>query len=423
MRSGMAGFFLGAILALLTLFIVQRLLVTPVIGEVSFHFSNCVFGEPGFPQGDVDNGRLLRRALLPVHIATTFYDRDYHEVREADHPGRYGAVVRIDTNSGVETLRFITLYRTPADIFWDVVPLPISAQLPPDLGLDPAVVRAQQHEIGEMIQDSFMDDDGNMSEPIAILLASLSETAPGDPPAVERTGAVARNEAWWYRLRQHIGLTPTYKYLIDLPQGYDADPNKRWPLILFLHGSGERGSDLGQVRTAGLAGAIARGRQLPAIVVSPQCPANESWSEQVLSHLLDEVEANHRVDPDRVYVTGTSAGGDETWDFALAHPERLAAIVPMSGETDPADAARLQHLPVWDFHGAKDDNCPAIQSIRMVEAIRRAGGHPHLTLYPDEGHQCWNRAYATEGLYTWLLAQKRAQPEVLTPGVPSDPAP
>jgi predicted esterase len=189
-----------------------------------------------------------------------------------------------------------------------------------------------------------------MSEPIAILLASLSETAPGDPPAVERTGAVARNEAWWYRLRQHIGLTPTYKYLIDLPQGYDADPNKRWPLILFLHGSGERGSDLGQVRTAGLAGAIARGRQLPAIVVSPQCPANESWSEQVLSHLLDEVEANHRVDPDRVYVTGTSAGGDETWDFALAHPERLAAIVPMSGETDPADAARLQQLPGDPVH-------------------------------------------------------------------------
>jgi len=418
MRPGLAGFFLGAILTLLALAVVQRLLVTPAAGEISFHFSTCVFGEPGFPRGDIDNGRLFRRALLPVRVTTTFYDRDYHEVKEADRPGRYGAVVRIDIN-GVETRKFITLYRIPANIYWDVVPLPISAQLPSEFGLDPAVLRGQQRQIGEMIENSFIDDDGNIPAPIAVLLAGLSETSPRDPPAVERTGAMARDEAWWYGLRQRIGMTPHYQYLIDLPRGYDTDPNKHWPLVLFLHGVGERGSDLRSVRTVGLAGAIARGKQLPAIVVSPQCPANDAWSTPVLSHLLDEVEAGYRVDPDRVYLTGISAGGDETWDFALAHPERLAAIVPIAGESDPADAARLQRLPVWAFHGMKDDVCPVVQSIHMVDAIRQAGGKPHLTLYPDAGHQCWDQVYATDALYTWLFAQKRGQPEVLTPGVPA----
>ena len=149
-----------------------------------------------------------------------------------------------------------------------------------------------------------------------------------------------------------------YRYLVDLPRGYADDPARRWPLILFLHHSDANGSDLNLVRTCALAGLIQQGKQVPAVVVSPQCPAGQSWSTPVLAHLLTEIETRYRIDPDRVYLTGVSAGGDETWDFALVHPDLLAAIVPMSGESDPRDAARLRNLPVWGFQGAKDASVP-----------------------------------------------------------------
>ena len=419
MRAGIIGFFLGAGVAVLTFVITQRVLISPVANELTFHFHTTVFGTPHFPDGDVDNGRVLRRAMLPIQITKTFYDAHYHEVTQADKPGRYGAMVKIETNGGGTVRKFITLYRTPADIFWDVIPLPITAELPPELGIDPVVLRNQQHEIGELIESSMIDDDGDTTPAFAILLAGLSETSPHDPPAVERTGVKARDAAWWYGLRQRIGLMPTYPHLVDLPRNYDADPNKHWPLLLYLHNAAERGDDLRDVRVSGLAGLIAKGKQLPAIVVSPQCPSNEPWNTEILSHLLDEMEVKYRVDPDRVYVSGISAGGDETWDFALAHPGRLAAIIPICGESDPVDGARIKNLPIWAFQGKKDNVVPFIQAIRMTDAIRNAGGHPHLTLYPDAGHDSWDEAYATEALYTWLFAQKRGQPEVITPGVPS----
>jgi hypothetical protein len=418
MRWGIAGIFLGATLTLLALFLSQRFATAPVVGELTYHFYTCVFDGSDFPGGDLDNGRALRRAMLPLKITTTFYDGHYREVTQADHPGRYGAVVRIEFG-GATTYRFITLYRTP-DIAWDVVDIPVTAQLPPQLGLDPAVLRNQQREIGQVLANPLKTDDGRIPTEMAILLAGLSETSPTDPPAFEHDNVTARDAEWWYGLRQRLGLTPTYHYLVDLPRDYQADSNKKWPLLLFLDHSDAAGDDLQLVRTSGLPGLINQGKQLPAIVVSPQCPGNESWSIPILSHLLDEMQIKYRVDPDRIYLTGCSSGGDETWNFALTHPDRLAAIVPIAGESDPADAARLVHLPVWAFHGKKDEVVPVVQTIRMVDAIRQAGGQPHLTLFPDAGHQAsWDQAYAMDALYTWLFAQKRGQPEVLTPGLPT----
>jgi hypothetical protein len=420
MRAAIAGFFLGAVLLLLALVVLQRRLVTPIVDDLSYHFYTCVFGGTEFPDGDVDNGRLLRRMLLPIRVTTTFYNGAYQEVKQADRPGRYGAVVRIETLPGVVVHRFITLYRTPQPIAWDTVPVPVSAQLPAELGLDPVVLRNQQREIGRVLANPFNNEEGSIPTEIAVLLAGLSETAPTDPPAFEHDDAAARDAEWWYGLRLRLGLTPRYSYLADLPHDYDADAGKRWPLILFLDHADDAGNDLQRVRTSALPGLIHHGKQLPAIVVTPQCPGNESWSIPVLSHLLDTLETKYRIDPDRIYLTGVSAGGDETWDLALAQPERFAAIVPMSGESDPDDAARLVHLPVWAFHGMKDDVVPVIQTVRMVEAIRRAGGSAHMTLYPDAGHaSTWDRAYTTDALYTWLFAQRRAQLEVRTPGLPS----
>jgi predicted peptidase len=112
-------------------------------------------------------------------------------------------------------------------------------------------------------------------------------------------------------------------------------------------------------------------------------------------------------------------GGFGTWTLALRHPDRFAAIIPLCGGGDPADAARLKDLPIWAFHGLKDTNVPVRRTTEMIEAIRKAGGHPHLTLDPEASHDCWTHAYTNEALYTWLFAQRRGQPEVLTPGLPN----
>lgn len=418
MRLGIFGFVLGVIVSLFAVFTFQRFMVAPVAGQLSYRFYNYVFDETEFPKGDLENGRTIRRSLLPIKITTRFYDAQFNEVKQADKPGRYGAVVEIDT-AGTKVYRFATLYRIPTKIFWQETPMPISAQLLPEIGLNPIVLRNQQREIGDMIKNSFIDDDNNVSASMAILFAGLSDTPPDAPPAVARTNAIARNADWWFELRGRLGLGEKYPYLVDLPQGYYADSGRHWPLVLFLADADDRGDDIRHVRRSGLAGLIAGGKQLPAVVVSPQCPLNEDWNVRVLSRLIDEVSAKYHVDSDRVYLTGISAGGDASWALAMAYPERFAAVVPICGEGDFADAARLKNVPIWAFHGLNDEVVPVNETTNMVEAIRAAGGHPHMTLFPHAGHGSWDQAYTNEALYKWMFAQKRGQPEVMTPGVPT----
>jgi len=420
MRSGIIGFILGVASFFVAAIIFQQAVIRSSAQDFDYHFISCVFSRSQFPWGYLEQGRVLTRFLFPVKVTTTFYDAQYHEVTEADKPGRYGAVVRISLNGGVEQYRFITLYRMPGNFYFEDGHITVAVtQFPPETGIDPVVLRNQGQEIGEVVKNGFFSYHGG-SRDLAILLAGLYETSPDDPPAVYRTDVVARDTNWWYGLRQRLGLTEHYHYLVDLPTGYDADPAKKWPLILYLHGGGEKGNDLSLVRSSGLAGAVARGRQLPAIIVSPQVTWTEDWRDPVLLKLLDEVSAKYRVDPDRIYLTGISAGGDEALSLAEIHPDRYAAIVPVTGEGDPRDAARIKDVPIWFFQGLKDDVVPSFQATEMVDALRQAGGHPHLTLFPNAGHsEAWDQAFATDALYTWLLAQKRGQPEVITPGVPT----
>ena len=393
------------------LVIAQRRVIHDVRRDLSFRFIHYVFDGPEFPKGDFDDGRLVHRALFPSRFTTTFYDAQYQEVKQADKPGRYGAVVRLNLN-GTEVQRFITLYRTPAKIYWLDTPWTVSAQLPPEIGLNPTVLSAQQPEIGKMLKNALV---GNGDSPqLAILLAGLSEMSPSDPPAVERTGVVARDTEWWNGLRERLGLATTYHYLIDLPRDYNADPQKKWPLIFYIHAGQEQGDNLHLVRRSGLAHVIDDGKQVPAIVLSPQCPDKEEWNSKALLRLLDEISQKYRVDADRIYVTG----GSEVWELAEAYPERFAAINPLCGECDPADAARLKDLPVWAFYGTEQESSSMAQTNAMLDSIRKAGGHPHLTL-SDGHHDTWDMAYATDALYKWLLAQKRGQPEAVTPGVPT----
>jgi pimeloyl-ACP methyl ester carboxylesterase len=417
MRRGLIGFGLGLVGALLAFLVFQQIVIRTAADDFSYRFRKYVFYEPQFPWGYLDQGRVITRFLFPVKVTTTFYDAQYNVVTQAEKPGRYGAVVDIRLLGGVVEHRFLTLYRTPAMVFWSDGPMTVTAQFPPGTGIDPAVLQNQAQKIGEAVKlgfTGFNDDSPNL----AIVLAGLSETSPNDPPAVARTNVFNRDADWWFGLRQRLGLAEKYPYLVDLPQGYGADPGKPWPLILYLHGGNEKGHNLQQVRVSGLARVIAKGRQVPAIVISPQCPYGEYWDKRVLSQLLDEICAKYRVDPDRIYLTGISMGGDAVWDMALVHPERFAALMTVAAEGDPADAARLKDIPDWAFHGQKDDVVPVQQTIDMVNGIRQAGGRAHMTLFPDLGHDAWDRAYAMDSLYTWLLAQKRGQPEVLTPGVP-----
>ena len=203
------------------------------------------------------------------------------------------------------------------------------------------------------------------------------------------------------------GCAPKYEYLTSLPEDYEAQPENSWPLMLFLHGAGERGSDLDLVKKHGPPKLIEQGHAFPFIVVSPQCPKGEGWSVEALDRLLNEVSETHRVDADRVYVTGLSMGGFGTWDLAIAYPDRFAAVAPICGGGDPSEVCAIKHLPVWNFHGAQDKTVPLERSQEMVDALERCGGDVTFTVYPEAGHDSWTETYDNPELYDWLLRHRR----------------
>jgi predicted peptidase len=197
-------------------------------------------------------------------------------------------------------------------------------------------------------------------------------------------------------------------YLLYLPADYGKDTKKQWPLIMFLHGGGERGKNLAALKSIGLPKMISRGRSFDFIIVSPQCPNDTSWTEQseVLINLLDEVKAKYKVDTDRIYLTGLSMGGFGTWSIAAKDPERFAAIAPICGGGERFASFRLKKVPVWAFHGAKDPLVPVASSQEMVDAVNKAGGDAKLTIYPEAGHDSWTQTYYNPELYKWFLSHR-----------------
>jgi len=206
------------------------------------------------------------------------------------------------------------------------------------------------------------------------------------------------------------------RYLLFLPKGYAEDTSRRWPLIYFLHGAGERGANLALVTVHGPPKLIKQGHPLPFLVLAPQCPKGEVWDPEVLLALLDDIMARYRVDPKRVYLTGLSMGGYGSWTLGVRHPERFAAMAPICGGGNTIDillssgrrAHALQTLGVWAFHGAKDPVVPIEESRRMVRALRRAGCREvKLTVYPEAQHDAWTATYDNPKLYDWFLAHTR----------------
>jgi len=203
-------------------------------------------------------------------------------------------------------------------------------------------------------------------------------------------------------------------YFRYLPPGYDTEPGKKWPMILFLHGAGERGTDPDLVKRFGIA-RIVEERDLPFITISPQCPERRTWSDYLsaLDDLISLSIDTLNVDPQRIYLTGLSMGGHGTWHLAAEYPNRFAAIAPVCGQAPrlagfPDRAAEIAHIPCWVFHGAKDDIIPISASQVMVEKLRQCGAEVHFTIYPDAGHDAWTETYNNPALYEWFLEHRRA---------------
>ena len=195
-------------------------------------------------------------------------------------------------------------------------------------------------------------------------------------------------------------------YLLYLPKDYDQKDS--WPLMLFLHGAGERGDNLDLVKVHGPPKLIEEGKSFPFIVVSPQCPRGHWWQPFELAALLDEIEQNYKVDPDRIYVTGLSMGGFGTWSLMAYQPKRFAAVAPICGGGDPIFIRLIGAVPAWVFHGGKDGVVPIKRSEEMVEAMKKANVEVKFTVYPEAGHNAWTETYANPELYEWLLKHKRA---------------
>ena len=196
-------------------------------------------------------------------------------------------------------------------------------------------------------------------------------------------------------------------YLLSLPTDYELDSSRKWPLLLFLHGGGESGHDLQKVKVHGPPKLVEKGKRFPMIIVSPQAYPEIGWDPEGLYQLIQHIKRTRRIDHDKVYVTGLSMGGYGTWALAMRHPEEFAAIAPVCGGGDTTEIWRLKNLPVWNFHGAKDDIVPPSESEKMVNAARRYNRNVKYTLYPEANHNSWDSAYNSNALYDWLLQQKR----------------
>lgn len=210
----------------------------------------------------------------------------------------------------------------------------------------------------------------------------------------------------------------TMRYLLFTPEGYDQDKKKKWPLMIFLHGAGERGTNLSKVAVHGPPKFVTNRADFPFIVISPQCPPGQVWEKEAIIALIDRALKDHRIDEDRVYLTGLSMGGFGSWALAAAYPDRFAAVAPICGGGNIIDVllppkgkeAALKKLPIWAFHGAKDPVVKLEESQRMVDAFKRAGNNDiKLTVYPEAQHDSWTETYNNEDLYKWFLEHTRSQ--------------
>jgi predicted peptidase len=232
---------------------------------------------------------------------------------------------------------------------------------------------------------------------IVCLFGGCKKDDNGDPPVMQ----------------QEIYNASSLNYLLFMPRETKTQVGGKLPLIISLHGIGERGSDLWQLKRDGLPKILDGYNSFPFIVVSPQCPSTTEWYyhdgvDTLVNKLLDTVIARYPVDTNRVYLTGYSMGGIGTLYFAVRYPARFAALVPIAFRIESGwDVCALKNIPVWAFHGAKDDVIPLESAQSVVTTLVGCGGNPKFTVYPDANHDSWTRTYSNPEVFTWMLGQKR----------------
>jgi len=208
----------------------------------------------------------------------------------------------------------------------------------------------------------------------------------------------------------------------------DFDPKKSYPMVVFLHGSGERGSDNVAQMKHGVPqfASEANMAKYPCFLVVPQCPSGKQWvgvdwsatehsipkdpssSAALTLGLIAAIQKEFPIDAKRIYLTGLSMGGYGAWDLIARRPELFAAAVPVCGGGDEKTAKAMAKVPIWAFHGAKDTAVPVTRSRNMIEAIEKEGGTPKYTEYPEVGHDSWNGAYSDAKMFEWLFSQKKS---------------
>jgi predicted peptidase len=219
----------------------------------------------------------------------------------------------------------------------------------------------------------------------------------------------------------------TLNYRILTP---DYDTLRKYPLVLFLHGAGERGDDNEAQLKWGVQNFATDQAMIahPAIVIAPQCPLKMGWSNftgfrekgkeivlqpepskpmKLVIELIHELVKKLPVDTNRLYVTGLSMGGFGTYDAIERYPDLFAAAVPVAGGGDTSKASLIAHIPIWDFHGAEDAAVNPDYSWNMIDALRKNGAHPGFTLLPETGHFSWLAAYSDPLMMDWLFRQHK----------------
>jgi predicted peptidase len=216
-------------------------------------------------------------------------------------------------------------------------------------------------------------------------------------------------------------------YRLMQPEGYQAE--KKYPLVIFLHGAGERGNDnFAQLKHGMRDFASDENRKkYPAFVIAPQCPTNQKWvdvdwskdsstmpkepapSMQLTLELIAALQKEFSIDASRIYITGLSMGGYGSWDALQRHPEIFAAGAPICGGGDPAHAVKFKNVPVWAFHGDQDTAVKVNRSREMIAALKAAGATPKYTEYPGVGHDSWSATYKNPEFYTWLFEQQKGK--------------
>ena len=209
-------------------------------------------------------------------------------------------------------------------------------------------------------------------------------------------------------LKKKVTVSVNLHYLLYLPSDYKTS-TKRYPVIFFLHGSGEKGNDLSFVHKLPLLKYAESHPDFPFIVIAPQCPEIHRWSEQLvdINALLDDIIKQYRVDESRIYLTGLSMGGEGTWRLAMKYPQRFAAIAPLCGWADLRLAYKVKSLPIWVFHGDKDDTVPFRQSEEIVDYLKKAGADIKFTVIPGASHDIWTQTYGSSTIYDWFLAHQK----------------